>query len=189
MALIDYVDPDTATGWTKELLDADADHYGYPSLFARALANDPAVLAARSEYHTGLLEEGELDFRIGELVYLAVSMTNDCEYCVASHREVLVERVGIPTEAVDALATGVLDDFTDRERAAIEFARNVARDPAAVDERDIQTLSAAGFDDADVLRLLTIAAAAISANTIADALDIHPSDRDEPFAAEATTDS
>lgn len=182
MALIDYVDMDTASGRTKELLDADADRYGGPSLFARAMANDPDVLAARNEYSTRLLEDGELGSRLGELVYLAVSVTNDCEYCVASHREVLVERVGIPTEAVDALANGDLDDFTERERAAIEFARNVARDPDDVDEREFRALSETGFDDADIIRLLTVAATAISANTIADALDIHPSDCDEPFA-------
>lgn len=182
MVLIEYVDPGTATRRTEELLDADADHYGRPSLFARAMAHDPEVLAARSEYHTRLLEASDLATRLGELVYLAVSVTNDCEYCVASHRAVLVERVGLPAEEVDAIATGALDGFVGRERAAIEFARQVARDPANVDEGDLRTLSSAGFDDADVVRLLAIAAAAVSANTIADALDIHPSDRDEPFA-------
>lgn len=182
MALLDYVDPEAATGRAAELLAADADRYGRPSLFARAMANDPGALAARSEYTARLVEGADLDARLGELVYLAVSVTNDCEYCVASHREVLVEQVGLPAETVDALAAGDLEGFDERERAAVEFAVQVARDPEAVDERDIGALSAAGFDDAAVVRLLAVAAAAVSANTIADALDMQPSDRGEPFA-------
>lgn len=182
MPLVDYVDPDEATGRTAALLAADAETHGRPSLFARALANAPDVLAARSDYHGRLLEGGDLDGRTAELVYLAVSVTTDCEYCVASHREVLVEQVGLSSSAADALARGALEPFEARERAAIRFAEQVASDPDAVDEEDLRRLSEAGYDDAAVVRLLAVAAAAVAANTIADALDIDPADREAAFA-------
>lgn len=67
-------------------------------------------------------------------------MTDDCPYCVASHREQLVERVGLPGADAEALARGEFERFDGRERAA-----------------------------------------AVAANAIADALGIHPSDREEPF--------
>lgn len=181
MALLDYVDPETADDRTRDLLAADADYYGQPSLFARALANNPDVFAARSEYHRRLVAEGDLPERLCELVYLTVSVTNDCAYCVASHREQLVERVGIPAEEVRTLAAGDQDWLDDRERAAVAVAEQVARDPATVDEAHLEALTGAGFDDADAVRLLVVAAAAVAANAIADALGISPADREESF--------
>lgn len=180
MPLIDYVDPERADEETRELLEADAEYYGRPSLFARAVANNPDVFAARREYHRRLVSGGDLGERLAELVYLAVSVTNDCEYCVASHREVLVERVGLPPEDADALARGDLSRFSERERAAVAFARQVARDPTGIDEAHRAALREVGFDDAAVVGLLAVATAAISANAIADALDIHPADAGGP---------
>lgn len=182
MPLLDYVDPETADGRTRELLEADADYYGQPSLFARAMANNPDVFAVRREYHRRLVGEGEVSERLAELVYLAVSVTNDCSYCVASHREQLVERVGLPGAEVEAVARGDHAGLDDRERAAVELAGQVARDPEAVEEAHLAALREVGFDDAAVVRLLTVAAAALAANAIADALSVHPSDRAEPFA-------
>jgi len=181
MVLLDYVDPDEADERTRELLEVDAEYYEQPSLFARALANNPDVLDTRGAYHRELVIDADLDTRFCELVYLAVSVTNDCEYCVSSHREQLVERVGLSTAEVDAVATGDRGPFSSRERAVIEFAEQVARDPKDVTEAEIRALRDAGFDDSEITRLLTVAAAGIAANTIADTLDIDPADRPEPF--------
>jgi uncharacterized peroxidase-related enzyme len=179
---LDYVDPDDADERTTELLEADADEYGQPSLFARALANDPALLAARQAYHDALTDGRGLDRRLAELVYLAVSVTNDCEYCVASHREALVEQVDVDEDTVDALARGDPSTLTETERAAVSLGQQVARDPADVTTEDVETLRDAGFDDGQISRLVAIASAAVAANTIADALDIAPTDRDGTIA-------
>lgn len=173
--LLDYVSPE-ADDEVASLLAADAETYGEPSLFARAVANNPGVLAARQQYHDAVLDAAGVERRLAELVYLAVSVTNDCEYCVASHRDALVEQVGLEDSVVDALARGDTEDFDDRERAALAFAERVAADPSAVDEADVRSLRDAGFDDPDIVGLLAVAATAVSANTIADALDIQPGD-------------
>jgi hypothetical protein len=39
-----------------------------------------------------------------------------------------------------------------------------------------------GYDDAGIVRLLAVATAAVAANTIADALGVHPTERPDPFA-------
>lgn len=174
--LLDYVSAEDADAETAALLAADADQYGEPSLFARAVANNPAFLAARQQYHEAVLEAAGTDRRFAELVYLAVSVTNDCEYCVASHREALVEQVGVDEETVDALARGETERFDERERAAISFAKQVATDPTAVRATHLDALRDASFDDAAVVGLLGVTATAVSANTIADALDVQPED-------------
>jgi AhpD family alkylhydroperoxidase len=53
--------------------------------FWKALAHDPALL--RRTWHTlkEIMRPGELDGLTKELLYLAVSITNQCGYCTASH--------------------------------------------------------------------------------------------------------
>jgi uncharacterized peroxidase-related enzyme len=181
MALVDYVDIESADDRTRELLEADADYYDRPSLFARAMANDPDAFAARGDYHRRLVVEGDLDTRLCELAYFAVSQANDCPYCVASHAEKLVAHEGVPPEGVDAIVEGDLSAFDDRERAVVEFAQQVATDPKRVSEAHLEALREVGFDDGEIVRLLTVATAAVAANAIADALNVHPADRDAPF--------
>jgi len=53
--------------------------------FWRALANDPATLRRTWESLKEVMAPGALDPLTKELVYLAVSVTNSCAYCTASH--------------------------------------------------------------------------------------------------------
>jgi AhpD family alkylhydroperoxidase len=53
--------------------------------FWKALANDPATLRRTWESLKVVMAPGALDPLTKELVYLAVSVTNSCGYCMASH--------------------------------------------------------------------------------------------------------
>jgi AhpD family alkylhydroperoxidase len=53
--------------------------------FWKALANDPVTLRRTWASIKEIMAPGELDARTKEMVYLAVSTTNQCGYCIASH--------------------------------------------------------------------------------------------------------
>lgn len=53
--------------------------------FWKALANDPALLGRIWESVKGVMAPGALDPLTKEMVYIAVSATNNCEYCSYSH--------------------------------------------------------------------------------------------------------
>lgn len=53
--------------------------------FWRVLAHDPALLRATWERVQTVMAPGALDPLVKELIYVAVSATNGCEYCVHSH--------------------------------------------------------------------------------------------------------
>ena len=53
--------------------------------FWKALAHDPATLKRTWESIKGIMAPGALDSLTKEMVYLAVSATNQCGYCIASH--------------------------------------------------------------------------------------------------------
>lgn len=57
----------------------------YVNNFWRALAHDPAELRAVWEKALAVMAPGALDPLVKELVYVAVSVTNGCAYCVHSH--------------------------------------------------------------------------------------------------------
>jgi AhpD family alkylhydroperoxidase len=96
----------------------------------KALAADPVTLRRTWESVKEVMAPGALDPLVKELVYVAVSVTNGCEYCIASHsagarakgatEEQLAELlavVGMANET-NALATGYgvpVDDAFRRE--------------------------------------------------------------------------
>jgi AhpD family alkylhydroperoxidase len=53
--------------------------------FWKALANDPATLTRIWENVKQVMAPGALDPLVKEMVYVAVSATNNCEYCTYSH--------------------------------------------------------------------------------------------------------
>ena len=53
--------------------------------FWKALAHDPALLRRTWEQVQAVMAPGALDPLVKEMVYVAVSATNGCEYCTYSH--------------------------------------------------------------------------------------------------------
>ena len=53
--------------------------------FWKYLANDPVTLRRTWESVKEVMAPGALDVRTKEMVYLAISVSNGCEYCTASH--------------------------------------------------------------------------------------------------------
>lgn len=53
--------------------------------FWKAIAHDPATLKRTWEDLKQIMAPGELDPLTKELIYIAVSVTNQCNYCIASH--------------------------------------------------------------------------------------------------------
>ena len=53
--------------------------------FWRTLANDPITLERTWNSLQQVMKKGSLEPLTKELIYIAVSMTNSCEYCIRSH--------------------------------------------------------------------------------------------------------
>src|SRR5437764_15043098 len=53
--------------------------------FWKALANDPVTLRRTWESIKEIMGPGALDPLVKEMIYVAVSATNGCGYCIASH--------------------------------------------------------------------------------------------------------
>ncbi len=53
--------------------------------FWRTIANDPNTLERTWNSLQQVMKKGSIDPLIKEMIYVAVSMTNSCEYCIRSH--------------------------------------------------------------------------------------------------------
>lgn len=58
---------------------------GWINNFWKAIAHDPALLKRTWEDIKQVMAPGALDALTKELLYIAVSVTNNCHYCIASH--------------------------------------------------------------------------------------------------------
>src|SRR5213592_5049841 len=70
--------------------------------FWKVLANDPATLRRTWESLKEVMAPGALDPLTKELIYLAVSITNGCAYCTASHGAA-AKRQGMSKEMLSEL--------------------------------------------------------------------------------------
>jgi len=53
--------------------------------FWKAIAHDPATLKRTWESVKQIMAPGAIDALTKELIYVAVSVTNQCDYCIAAH--------------------------------------------------------------------------------------------------------
>jgi AhpD family alkylhydroperoxidase len=87
MALVPLVEYEDAEAAVRTVYDDIMATRGtdWVNNFWKALANDPATLKRVWASVKQVMAPGALDALTKEMVYVAVSVTNNCEYCIMSH--------------------------------------------------------------------------------------------------------
>ncbi len=87
MPMFKPIEENEATGKVKEVYDdiKSSRHITEVPNFWRMLANDPNELERSWNSLKQVMKKGALDHVTKELIYVAVSITNGCEYCIRSH--------------------------------------------------------------------------------------------------------
>lgn len=177
MPLIDYPDIEELDDRTRGILEEMRTERGEIPSFPQLLASNPAIFEATIGQFREVVYGGEVPPALKQLAFVVVSQENECPYCAATHGDELVNAFDLPESYLDAIADAEYDRFTTRQQAVAEFARQGAIDPKRISEDYIADLRDAGFDDGDIVELLTVVAQAMFANTIADAMNLHPTDQ------------
>ena len=129
-----------------------------PNVFA-VLAARPDEFRAFFAYHDALMEkEGGLSKAEREMIVVATSAANDCEYCVIAHGA-LVRIYSKRPKLADQLAVNYRTaDISERERLMLDFAVQVAVDSGSVEAVDIDEMRGAGFSDDEIWDIGAISA-------------------------------
>ena len=122
-----------------------------PNIFL-TLARRPEEFRAFFAYHDSLMDKETpgLSMAEREMIVVATSARNQCQYCVIAHGAILRIRARNPHIA-DQLASNYRKaDISERQRAMLDFALKVSRQAETVNESDYEKLNTLGFDDEDI---------------------------------------
>ena len=160
MSRFTMIEPATATGAAKELLDKTQQQLGrVPNLY-RAMANAPAALEGYLNFR-GALVQGHLSNQLREQLALLVAEVNGCEYCVAAHM-FRGEKIGL--SASDLAATRNAETADEKTAIALRFARQVIIAKGNVADDDLAAIRAAGWSDEAVGEIVAHVALNIFSN-------------------------
>ncbi len=99
--------------------------------FWKYLANEPRMLRHTWESLKSIMGPGALDPLTKELVYVAISITNNCEYCMASHTAAARAKGATEAQLNELYAVVGLANMTNRLANAYKVPVDAAfRDPA-----------------------------------------------------------
>ena len=158
-----------------------------PNVFL-ALAARPDEFRAFFAYHDALMEKaGGLTKAEREMIVVATSGANGCQYCVVAHGAILRIRAKNPLVADQVAINHRKADITPRERAMLDFAMKVALASNEVGDADYGALRAHGFSDEDAWDIAAIAAFFAMSNRLANAFSIRPNDQFYMLGREART--
>lgn len=147
-----------------------------PNVFL-TLAYRPDEFRAFFAYHDALMEkDGGLSKAEREMIVVATSAANQCQYCVVAHGAILRIRAKNPLIA-DQIATNYRKaDITPRQRAMLDFAMKVSRSAEEVSEDDFAALAAHGFSNDDVWDIAAISAFFALSNRLANVTAMRPNE-------------
>jgi uncharacterized peroxidase-related enzyme len=147
-----------------------------PNVFL-TLAHRPDEFRAFFAYHDALMEKDSgLTKAEREMIVVATSGANRCQYCVVAHGAILRIRAKNPRVADQVAINHHKAEITPRQRLMLDFAMKVATESHAVAEADFGALRAAGFSDEDIWDIGAIAAFFALSNRMANLIGMKPND-------------
>ena len=158
----------------QRILDVQERSGFVPNVFL-VLAHRPDEFRAFFAYHDALMDKDSgLSKAEREMIVVATSAANECQYCVVAHGAILRIRAKNPLIA-DQVATNYRKaDLTERQKAMLDFALKVCDDAQSVSESDVAALSAQGFSEEDIWDIGAITAFFALSNRMANLVAMRP---------------
>jgi uncharacterized peroxidase-related enzyme len=166
MTRISLVTPEAASPEVHEIYDKVLK--GKPGNIQQALAHRPDMLKNFLPFYASVGRS--LDHKLYELIYLRVSLINECHYCTQHHVS-SSKRAGLTANDWAALKAGDYSRFSDKERAALKYAEKLTRTPRQINDADFGELKK-HFSDPEIVDLHMLAGLANLTNRVTDPLGL-----------------
>ncbi len=122
----------------------------------RALSLRPAFARAVGGYDEAAWNS-TLDWRLHELVRMRIAQINECTVCLSWRTPQALEAGITDTLLMNVHRARELDDYTEAERVAIEYAERFTTDSARIDDAMLERLGA-HFDAGEIVELTLVIA-------------------------------
>ena len=161
----------------REIIEAVHEKAGFiPNVFL-ALAHRPDELRAFFAYHDALMEKpGNLTPAEREMIVVATSAINQCQYCIIAHGAILRIRAKHALIADQIAINYRKADITERQKAMLAFAQRVTSESHTIEQTDLDKLAQHGFTQDDIWDITAIAAFFGMSNRLANVSSMQPND-------------
>ncbi|MBS9721374.1 peroxidase-related enzyme [Tianweitania sp. BSSL-BM11] len=147
-----------------------------PNVFL-TLAHRPDEFRAFFAYHDALMDKpGPITKAEREMIVVATSNINQCQYCVVAHGAILRIRAKSPTIADQVAINYRKADITPRQKAMLDFAMKVSQRAYDVGDDDIAVLKDHDFTEEDAWDIAAISAFFGMSNRLANVTSMRPND-------------
>lgn len=174
---------DTAPEKSKALLADLEEKYGMNLNILAHMAESPLPIQVYLFSQDLIHNQGTLTPEEANIVQLAVSVENECEFCVPAHSTMAKGMLGTDAEIVNAVRDGQ-DGPNAKYNALVDFARKVVAKRGKVSDADTAAFLNAGYTKEQIFEVLTIAAYKTITNYTSNMAGTQPN---EPFMPEAWT--
>jgi uncharacterized peroxidase-related enzyme len=168
MSRLQPVDPATATGKAKDLLDAVKAKLGIVPNMTRVMASSPVVLESYLAF-SGALADGLLDAKTREALALLTAQENHCDYCLSAHTAI-GKMVGLNENQIIASREG--NGSSPKTTAALAFAKRVLVTKGEITEADLAAAKAAGISEGEIAEIIAHVALNVFTNYFNVATDV-----------------
>ena len=168
MSRIAVIDKDNASVEQKNLLDAIQAKLGMVPNFLRVFANSPAALKAFLGLY-GVASEGSLSPQTRERIAVALAQQNSCEYCLSAHTA-MGRKAGLTGNEMAANRAGSSEDA--KAAVAVKLARSLSEHKGEVTTAELLEARNAGYNDADIVEIITHVGMNILTNIIGKASQV-----------------
>jgi len=129
-----------------------------PNVFL-VLAHRPDEFRAFMAYHDALMDKpGPITKAEREMIVVATSSANQCQYCVIAHGAILRVRAKNPLIADQIAANYRKAEITDRQKSMLDFAMKVSQLAYEIDGSDFEALKKHGLMEEDAWDIAAISA-------------------------------
>ncbi|HKT89827.1 MAG TPA: carboxymuconolactone decarboxylase family protein [Candidatus Sulfotelmatobacter sp.] len=162
MARIALVNAENAPDEVREIYEKTL--RGKPGNVQKALAQRPEMLKNFLSFYASVGRS--LDRKLYEMIYLRVSLINECRYCT-QHHVASSKRVGLTAEDWAALKAGNYSRLSEKERVALAYVEKLTRRPQGISDADFAPLKKE-FSDAEIVDIHMLAGLANLTNRFTD---------------------
>jgi uncharacterized peroxidase-related enzyme len=120
-----------------------------------------------------ILTSGKVSRKLKEMIFVAISSYKGCNYCQSAHHAFCLS-IGVTPEQIDDL----INDYTaptatPKEKAAIDLAMRLARDPHSSSEEDFKELADHGYSTEEVMEVIAMSGMGVFYTHLANATKIN----------------
>ncbi len=174
MAWIRTINEEDAKDTLKSVYHRVKASRGRVSNIFKVQSLDPRSLEAHLELYLNIMfGQGGLSRRQREMIAIVVSAENDCEYCVAHHSAALRKYVKDEALIAQLVASHERASLVPKEKAMVNHAVALTRDPSSLSEAHIGALRESGMSDEEILQLTLIASYFNFVNRMASGLGVN----------------